>query len=129
MGALKRHRPTDRADDWEGCHHSAMALSEPLSPTELLRRERSRILSLVAEQGGRAVRIFGSVARGDDDSSSDIDLLIELPEGQSRASELLTVLALSEELTQLLGTRVDVVTPRTLRAEVRSAAIAEAIPL
>lgn len=106
-----------------------MALSEPLSPTELLRRERSRILSLVAEQGGRAVRIFGSVARGDDDSSSDIDLLIELPEDQSRASELLTVLALSEALTQLLGTRVDVVTPRTLRAEVRSAAIAEAIPL
>jgi len=86
-------------------------------------------LTLVAGHGGRAVRVFGSVARGEDDLSSDIDLLIELPEGQSHAAELLTVLGLSEELSQLVGARIDVVTPRTLREEVRRAAIAEAIPL
>jgi predicted nucleotidyltransferase len=105
------------------------ALSRSLSPRELLRRERVRIMSVVAARGGNAIRIFGSVARGDHDPSSDIDLLVDLPEGQSRASELLTALALSEELSQLLGTRIDVVTPRTLREEIRDSAISEAIPL
>jgi len=39
------------------------------------------------------------------------------------------VLGLSEELSELVGARIDVVTPRTLREEVRDAAIAEAVPL
>ena len=96
---------------------------------ELLRRERFRILTLVEGRGGRDVRVFGSLARGDDDPQSDIDLMIELPGSDSAADELLTVLGLSEELSQLVGARVDVVTPRTLREEVRSAAVAEAVPL
>jgi len=66
-------------------------------PREVLREQRSRILSLLAERGGRDVRVFGSLARGDDDTQSDIDLLIELPGGDSAAAELLTVLGLSEE--------------------------------
>jgi uncharacterized protein len=99
------------------------------SPRELLRRERFRILTLVEDRGGRDVRIFGSLARGDDDRQSDIDLMIELPESDSVADELLTVLGLSEELSHLVGARVDVVTPGTLREEVRHDAIAEAIPL
>lgn len=103
--------------------------TERLAPREVLRRERSRVLSLVAERGGRDVRVFGSLARGDDDVGSDIDLLIELPGAESAAAELLTVLGLSEELSQLVGTRIDVVTPRTLRDGVREAAIAEAVPL
>jgi predicted nucleotidyltransferase len=116
--------------DWIGCHNSDMTAVPRNSPRqELLHRERSRILSFVESRGGRAVRVFGSVARGEDDSQSDIDLLIELPAGESAGSELLTVLGLSEELSELVGIRVDVVTPRTLRDDVRTAAIAEAIPL
>jgi predicted nucleotidyltransferase len=96
---------------------------------DLLTQERSRILSLISERGGRNVRVFGSVARGEDDSLSDIDLLIELPAGETVGGELLTVLGLSEELSQLLGARVDVATVRTLRDEVRQSAIAEAVLL
>lgn len=103
--------------------------SEQLSPRDILTRERSRILALLTERGGRDVRVFGSLARGEDDEQSDIDLLIELPEGGSAAGELLTVLGLSEELSEFVGARIDVVTPRTLRPEVREAAITEAIPL
>src|SRR5437016_3101675 len=57
-------------------------------PRKVLREQRSRILSLLAERGGRDVRVFGSLARGDDDTQSDIDLLIELPDGDSAAAEL-----------------------------------------
>src|SRR5438105_2347312 len=99
------------------------------TPREVLREQRSRILSLLSERGGRDVRVFGSLARGDDDVQSDIDLLIELPGSDSAAAELLTVLGLSEELSELIGAQIDVVTPRTLRDEVREAAIAEAVPL
>jgi len=42
---------------------------------------------------------------------------------------LLAVLELSEELSHLVGERVDVVTARTLRGDVRDAAVAEAVPL
>jgi uncharacterized protein len=99
------------------------------SPREILREQRSMILSRVSEGGGHDVRLFGSLARGDDDAQSDIDLLIELPDGDSVGGELLTVLGLSEELSELVGARVDVVTPRTLRDEAREAAFSEAIPL
>jgi uncharacterized protein len=99
------------------------------SPRDVLREQQSTILSLLAERGGRDIRVFGSIARGDDDALSDVDLLIELPEGDSPAAELLTVLGLSEELSQLVGARIDFVTPRTLRADARDAALAEAVPL
>ncbi|SRR6266545_6462722 len=96
---------------------------------ELLRRERDRILALLAQRGIREVQVFGSVARGEDTGRSDIDLLVELPDNESLGGELLTVLGLSEELSELLGTRVDVATARVLRSSVRERALAEAVPL
>jgi predicted nucleotidyltransferase len=98
-------------------------------PREVLREHRSAILSLLSERGVRHVRVFGSLARGDDDPESDIDLLVDLPDAGSAADELLTALGLSEELSQLVRARVDVATPLTLRDEVRAAALAEAVPL
>jgi uncharacterized protein len=108
---------------------SVTADHEQPTPREALRKQRSKILSLLSERGARNVLIFGSIARGDDDAHSDIDLLVELPDGDSAAAELLAVLGLSEELSELVGARVDVVTARTLRDGVRDAATAEAIPL
>lgn len=96
---------------------------------EIVRRERTRILAFLSARGARDVRVFGSVARGEDDELSDIDLLVDLEGERSAGGELLEVLGLSEELSQLLATRVDVVTPRTLRPEVRELALAEAVPL
>jgi uncharacterized protein len=100
-----------------------------MTPRQILDREQSRIVELLERHGARDIRVFGSLARGDDDDGSDIDLLIELTDEQSAGAELLTVLALSEELTQAVGARVDVVTARTLRKDVRDAALAEAVPL
>ena len=96
---------------------------------DLLRRHREDILEALAQRGANDVRVFGSIARGEDESDSDIDLLVELPGERSSGSELLDVLALSEVLTKLVGTRVDVVTARSLRPDIRELAIAEAVPL
>ncbi|MGH3049656.1 MAG: nucleotidyltransferase family protein [Gaiellaceae bacterium] len=102
---------------------------ESRSPREVLGERRSTILAFLAERGASDVRVFGSLARGDEDAQSDIDLLVELPDAASPGAELLTALGLAEELSELVHARVDVATPRTLRDEVRDAALAEAVPL
>jgi predicted nucleotidyltransferase len=60
-------------------HLMSRSNDQPL-PREVLREQRSTILSRISESGGRDVRVFGSLARRDDDDRSHIDLLIELPE-------------------------------------------------
>jgi len=70
-------------------------------------------------------RLFGSVARGDATAVSDIDLLVDLlPSG---GNELLRVAGIAEELSELLGRRVDVVAPSLLRGEVSASALADAV--
>ena len=70
-------------------------------------------------------RLFGSVARGDATSDSDIDLLVDLlPSG---GNELLRVSGMSEELSELFGTRVDVVAPSLLRDNVSLSALTDAV--
>jgi uncharacterized protein len=101
----------------------------PQPRRHLLSRERGRIVDFLLERGARDVRVFGSIARGEDVGRSDIDLLIDLPDGSSAGGELLTVLGLSEDLSELVGVRVHVATPRTPRPEVRESAVAEAVAL
>lgn len=99
------------------------------SPSELLRQNRQAIIDVLSRHGVKDVRVFGSVARGDDEPDSDIDLLVELQGERSSGGELLDVLELSELLSALVGARVDVVTVRSLRSEVRQLALAESVPL
>jgi predicted nucleotidyltransferase len=70
-------------------------------------------------------RVFGSVARGDATSESDIDLLVDLTPGGG--NELLRVAGIAEELSGLLGTRVDVVATSLLRGEVSASALADSV--
>lgn len=99
-----------------------------MTPRQLLDQHQASIVAVLERRGARDIRVFGSLAQGDDDAGSDIDLLVDLPGAGSVGRELLTVLGLSEELTQAVGARVDLVTPQTLRAEVREAALAQAVP-
>ncbi len=67
----------------------------------------------------------GSVARGEAAESSDLDLLVDLtPDG---GNLLLRAAGLAEELSELLGVRVDVVAPALLRDEVSATALADAV--
>jgi uncharacterized protein len=92
---------------------------------QLLEEKRGEILRLAAEHGGREIRVFGSVARGEADRDSDIDFLVELEPGRS----LLDLGGLQTELESLLGRRVDVVTPRGLKARIRERVLREAVPV
>ncbi len=90
---------------------------------ERLKGKRDEILRLAARYGARNVRAFGSVARGDADEDSDLDLLVELDPGRS----LLDLGGLQFELEALLGCRVDVVTERGLKKRIRDRIIQEAV--
>jgi predicted nucleotidyltransferase len=68
-------------------------------PLDVLRARRTEILELAAQHGARNVRVFGSVARGDDRSGSDVDLLVEVESGRT----LLDVIGLEQDLEELLG--------------------------
>lgn len=90
-----------------------------------LRRHRHAVITLAEQRGARNLRVFGSVARGEDTPSSDIDLLVDLDDGTG----LVTLARLGRELGELLGVSVDVVPASTLKVGVRDAVVAEAIEL
>lgn len=89
------------------------------------REKREEILQVAAKHGARKVRIFGSVARGEADAASDLDLLVEMEPGRS----LLDLGGLLMELQDLLGCRVDVVTEKGLRERIRDRVLKEAVAL
>ncbi len=91
----------------------------------VLREKREDILRLCAKYGARNVRVFGSVARGEADAASDLDLLVELEPGRT----LLDLGGLQYELEELLGCRVDVVTERGLKHRIRERVLREAVPV
>ena len=92
---------------------------------ELLREKREDILRIAREHGAYNVRIFGSVARGEDDEQSDIDLLVDLEPGRS----LLDLVGLWLDVKDLLGCEVDVLTEKGLRERIRNRVLREAIAL
>jgi len=90
-----------------------------------LRERREEILQIAAKHGARKVRIFGSVARGEADAASDLDLLVEMEPGRS----LLDLGGLLMELQDRLDARVDVVTEKGLRERIRDRVQKEAVAL
>ncbi len=92
---------------------------------ELLTEKRDEILSLATKYGAFNVRIFGSVARGEETADSDVDFLVELEPGRN----LLDRIALIQDLEDLLGRKVDVATVKGLREYFRDRILNEAVPL
>jgi predicted nucleotidyltransferase len=84
---------------------------------------RDRIVSTAAACGASNVRVFGSVARGEEDERSDVDFLVLLERGRT----LLDLVRLEDRLERLLGRPVDVVTEASLTEPIRSRALREAV--
>ena len=95
-----------------------------MTPASLVNR-RQEILEIAASHGMRNVRVFGSVARGDARPDSDLDLLVDVEPGRT----LLDVIGLEQDLEQLLGRKVDVVTEGGLSPYLQHRILAEASPL
>jgi uncharacterized protein len=91
----------------------------------LLARLRPQVLRIAAAHGAHEVRVFGSAARGDATAESDLDLLVDLEPGRS----LLDLIAIEQDLEDLLGRPVDVVTRKSLSPYIRDRVLAEAVPL
>ena len=92
---------------------------------ERLRAKREDVLRVAARHGVRALRVFGSVARGEAGPESDIDFLVELEPHRS----LLDLGGLVMDLQDLLDCQVDVVEPEGLHWYVRDRMLQEAVPL
>lgn len=91
----------------------------------LLEGRREAILRLAREHGVTRVRVFGSMARGDAGTESDVDLLVDLEQGRT----LLDLGALLMDLQDLLHRKVDVLTEAALHPGIRERVLREAIPL
>lgn len=102
-------------------------LAEPRRRLTLdeLRVRREEILAAAERHGVHSVRVFGSVARGEATSQSDLDLLVEIVPGGS----LLDLAGFAVEVQDLIGIFTQVVTPNGLRERMRSRVLAEAQPL
>lgn len=88
----------------------------------LIESHRTEIRVLAERHGLRDVRVFGSMARGDADDASDVDLLVTLPPGCTG----LALGALLMDVQDLLGRRVEVVTERSLHPALREQVLEEA---
>jgi hypothetical protein len=98
----------------------------PLTPLgELVATRRTQLLAAAARRHVRDVRLFGSIARGEDTADSDVDLLVTLGPG----ARPLDLLSLACDAEDILGVRVDVGTVESLRPEVRREALDDAVLL
>jgi predicted nucleotidyltransferase len=96
-----------------------------MKPSEALNANRDTIRALVSRCRARNPRVFGSVIHGNDKPGSDLDLLVDpLPE-----TTLFDLGGLQAQLEELLGVRVDVLTPGDISPRFRDNVIAEAVPI
>ena len=96
-----------------------------MKPSVVFEANRTLIREIVLAHNALNPRVFGSVMKGCDTESSDLDLLIE----PTPDTTLFDIGAIRHELIKLLGVKVDVVTPNALPGSFRSQILAEAKPV
>jgi len=96
-----------------------------MSTAQRIREHRTEILQVAARHGASNIRLFGSVARGEDTPESDVDLLVDVT-GDTTPWFPGSLIA---DLEQLLGQPVQVVIRRSLSPLIRDAVLREAVPL
>jgi predicted nucleotidyltransferase len=109
-----------------GLPASDAGLPPPGRVAALLREHSAEIRAAAEAVGAGNVRVFGSVARGEETPESDVDLLVDFPAGERG---LFPLLRLADEMEEIVGRPVDVVAVELMAAPVRERALAEAVPL
>ncbi|MCG2737730.1 MAG: nucleotidyltransferase family protein [Candidatus Methanoperedenaceae archaeon] len=69
-----------------------------------------KIISLIKKHGAKKIAVFGSYARGKEKPQSDIDILVEFSERKS----LLELVGIEQELSDILGIKVDLLTEKSI---------------
>ncbi len=93
-----------------------------MRPSDVLEQQRNTIRTLVLQAGMANPRVFGSVARGEDEDGSDLDLLID----PAPHTSLLKMAALEAELAAATGIKIDLRTPEEIHPRYRNKVLAEA---
>lgn len=91
-----------------------------------LRQMNTQLNSMAAQFGASRLRVFGSVARGEETSDSDVDFLVELPHGYDLFTQRM---ALAQGLGDVLHRKVDLIPEHELNPHIRAQVLAEAVPL
>jgi predicted nucleotidyltransferase len=91
----------------------------------MVKKRKDDILRISGQHGAHNVRIFGSRARKDSSETSDLDILVEMQPN----STLLDLIAIKQDLEDLLGCKVDVVTESSLSPYIKDDILKEAVSL
>lgn len=90
-----------------------------------MRQHRAELVATAAAHGVANLRVFGSVARGEDRQDSDVDLLADIPAGMG----LLGLGRLAQDIEAVVGARVDLVPSGQLKPSVRRRAERDLVAL
>lgn len=93
-----------------------------MKPSAVLEKNREAIRAAVSRYRTTNPRVFGSVLHGEDTEDSDIDILVDALPGLT----LFQLGGLQIELEELLGVKVDLLTPKELPQRIRARVLAEA---
>lgn len=96
-----------------------------VTPSALLSRHGDQVQKILRRFGMKNPRVFGSTARSEDTTQSDLDIVVDAPPGAS----LYDLSAAENELEQLLGIKVDLVTKGFLAADVALRVDLDAVPI
>ncbi|HHW7568137.1 TPA: nucleotidyltransferase family protein [Mannheimia haemolytica] len=93
-----------------------------MTPSQLLKLKQAEIMAISQQFAVENLRVFGSVAKGLDTEKSDLDILVDT----TPKTTMFDLCGLQMELEELLGIRVDVLTPRSLPEKFRQQVLNEA---
>ena len=96
-----------------------------MSVSNTIKSRREDILDITTKYGAKNVRVFGSMARGEESPDSDLDIIVEMDEGSS----LLDIIAIKQDIEDLLGLKVDIVTEASISPYIRETVLKEAVNL
>ena len=96
-----------------------------MKPSEALKAKKQAVLDATSRYKATNARVFGSVVRGSDVDGSDLDVLVDPLPGAT----LFDLGGLQDELQEILGVPVDLLTPGDLPAAVLKSVLAEARPV
>lgn len=116
MTTSRGHNRTDLPPDEEHAPRRRVTVEE-------LRARREEIVTIGERYGVSNIRVFGSVARGEADERSDLDLLIDVVPGRG----LLAMAGFALEVEELLGVFTQVVTEQGIKKRIRGRVLAEAV--
>jgi hypothetical protein len=102
-----------------------MSGKSKLSISSIIKNRREEIINIAQKYGAKNVRVFGSMARGEESAESDLDIIVEMEHGSS----LLDIIAIKQDIEELLGRKVDVVTEASISPYIRDAVLKGAVNL